>query len=106
MVDGKTIQDRIEMTKEFFESEWYVQRPDNIKKLFDKHQPFNTYKLCNNFVFLEAFNEHEDGVKCVVNILSEVNRGMMLFSRRVFGVDLEELEDLGITEPWLDVLKN
>ena len=106
MTDGiSSINERLKMTDEFFEENWFKSRPDPIQQAFKKYHPYNTYRLkdTGQIVFLHSINEDQGGVveTCKINILPECNRDMfMIEARQVFGINLIDLQDLGITEPW------
>jgi len=97
-----SIEERKVLTEKLKKSDWYKNRPKLVQEKFDEYPPYNTYQLNGKNVFLYSLDENKDGSvsTCTVNIVEEANPGGLLFGRRVFGVALSDLTDLGITEPW------
>ena len=105
MDEFNSIEERKQKQEDFYKNDWFKERPDQVKAAFKKYPPFHTYRLkeTNQIVFLYSLDEDRNGnVKtCKVNILAMCNpHKFMIDDRRVFDVKLENLEDLGFTEPW------
>lgn len=89
-------------------AEWVAERPDNIRKVAERFDPWTLYRMknTNQRVTLCSFREQANGnVTLTVNITGEFN--LMLFGKRVFGIDPNNLEECDLPaegEPLGEVL--
>ena len=83
--------------EELKESDWYKERPQIIKDLIDKVNPYLFHKLHGDIVAVEAFNEN--GTIRIVKtgyggVMEEMGLGMLNRGMGVFGVHPEDLTPL------------
>jgi hypothetical protein len=70
--------------------DWVASRPDNVRKVAERFEPWSLYALRHQKVTLVSFGEQEDGrVTLTVNVIGRFN--FVLFDRSVFGIDPAEL---------------
>ncbi len=81
--------------EELQESKWFLSRPKKVQEVILKYPPGSKYKLesSGHIVILYSYEEEENGdcEKCSVLVLHEYNPGL-LFERKVFGIDLKDLQ--------------
>lgn len=78
--------------------EWVAERPSKVKDVAEKVFPWKLYKLktSGHFVTLYSIDEPKDGSEPTlkVDVSREFNQNLE-FERRVFGIRLEDLEEVG-----------
>lgn len=80
--------------------EWVASRPDVVRKVAEKFEPWSLYRMKNtgNRVTLVSFGEEENGgVSLTVNISADYNA--ITFERQVFGVSPDNLEPCDLPMP-------
>ena len=100
-----------EPTSKEFEawSQWVSDRPDNVRKVAERFNPWTLYKLGpdGHRVYVLGFDEQKDGtVTLTVGISGQFN--LVSFERNVFGINPDDLTecDLPTAEEVLGVVLN
>ncbi len=82
-------------------NEWVRSRPDNIRAVAERFDPWSLYRLKSpgHRVTIFSFGEVEDSdaVTLTVAVSSEYN--LVAFSRRVFGINPDDLEPCEMPAP-------
>ena len=76
---------------------WLASRPQAVREAIEKYHPTHLFRMksTGQRVWIESFAENDDGsvTECTVVVSSQFNR--VIFDRRVFGIELADLDDLG-----------
>ena len=72
---------------------WVASRPENVRAVAERFDPWCLYRMksTGHRVTLYSFSESEDGkITLTVDVLGDYN--LLIFERRVFGIDPDDLE--------------
>ena len=81
---------------------WLSSRPEAVRKVIEKYHPTHLFRMksTGHRVWIESFAENDDDTvtECTVIVSSQFNPSVF-FDRRVPGIELTDLEDLGEYKP-------
>lgn len=79
--------------------EWLATLPPKVKEIAEKFDVWTLYRMksTGQRVFIQSFDETDDGVTLVVGVSGEFN--LVTHERAVFGIDPDDLEECDLPRP-------
>jgi hypothetical protein len=82
-------------------AEWVVERPSEVRAVAEKLLPWVLYRMksTGHRVTIHSVEEHEDGSPPTLKVDVTGDFNLVAMSRRVFGIDPEDLEECDLPSP-------